>query len=183
MKIKTILLALLLSTSFVGASYADPQDGSAAFKRGDYKTAFEEFKPLAEQGHSRSQFMLSTLYMFGKGVVKDDDKTFYWLTKAANNPDIISLSERAEYNFYLGYLYSKGAGVKVDKNKAFKLMLNAANNNVEAKISVASMYILGEGVRVNPALSKEWMEKYIEGGGKNVFLVKKLSGIIKKFDK
>ncbi len=48
-----IFLFLLVSLS---AAFADDfQDGMDAYKRKDYTTAFEKFKPLAEQGNAKGQ--------------------------------------------------------------------------------------------------------------------------------
>ncbi len=40
----------------IGApAFADLAKGVDAFNRGDYSTAFKEWKPLAEQGHATAQ--------------------------------------------------------------------------------------------------------------------------------
>jgi TPR repeat protein len=60
--IPTILVLLLMS----GSVYADDyQDGIDAIEREDYKTAFEKFKLLAEQGHAPAQRKLSLMYLAG----------------------------------------------------------------------------------------------------------------------
>ncbi len=43
-------LAVALLIGLATPSQADYQDGQAAYSRGDYATALQEFKPLAEQG-------------------------------------------------------------------------------------------------------------------------------------
>ena len=52
MKKVTIYLSVLLLFLFVGLSpvYAGLEEGLLAYDRGDYDTAFKEFKPLAEKG-------------------------------------------------------------------------------------------------------------------------------------
>ena len=47
--------ALLFSA---GSAWADFDDGVAAYKRGDYATAYREFLPLAEQGHAQAQSLI-----------------------------------------------------------------------------------------------------------------------------
>ena len=44
--------ALLFSA---GSAWADFDDGWAAYERGDYATAFQEFLPYAEQGNAKAQ--------------------------------------------------------------------------------------------------------------------------------
>ena len=61
--------ALLFSA---GAAWADYDDGMAALKRGDYATALQEFRLLAEQGHARAQFNLGVMYDNGYGVPEND---------------------------------------------------------------------------------------------------------------
>ncbi len=52
--------------------YADDfQNELDAFGRKDYKTAFEKFKPLAEQGHAAAQSNLGLMYDHGQGVPQD----------------------------------------------------------------------------------------------------------------
>ncbi len=47
---KRLALAVALLIGLATPSQADYQDGQAAYSRGDYATALQEFKPLAEQG-------------------------------------------------------------------------------------------------------------------------------------
>lgn len=60
-------LALRLCGSVVDAR-AGYEEGLAAFKQGNYATAFQELLPLAEQGDAKSQYLLGRLYHDGKGV-------------------------------------------------------------------------------------------------------------------
>jgi TPR repeat protein len=71
MKLKTLLLTLLLTTSFIGAIYADFNDGWIADQKGDYKTAFNEWKPLSKQGDAHAQYNIGVMYDNGRGVLKD----------------------------------------------------------------------------------------------------------------
>jgi len=49
----------------------------------DYVRAAQCYTEAAEQGHSRAQLNLATLYEHGQGVTRDEAKAFTWLTKAA----------------------------------------------------------------------------------------------------
>ena len=61
--------ALLFSA---GAAWADFDDGLAAAQRGDYATALQEWRPLADQGHARAQCNLGVMYDNGYGVPEND---------------------------------------------------------------------------------------------------------------
>ena len=79
MKLKTLLLTVLLTTSLIGITYAD---GYKAYQAKDYVTALKEWKPLAEQGDPYAQYSLGVMYAKGDGVLKDMTKAKYWFNKA-----------------------------------------------------------------------------------------------------
>ena len=54
-----VVVALLFSA---GSAWADYDDGMAAYDRGDYATALQEWRPLAEQGHADAQYNLGMMY-------------------------------------------------------------------------------------------------------------------------
>ena len=57
----TFLLALTFLFLFSGSVFADDlQDGLDAAARGDYKTAYKLWLPLAEQGNAKAQFIVAT---------------------------------------------------------------------------------------------------------------------------
>ena len=65
------LLAAVLSLWLTTSAWAGFDEGVAAYDRGDYATAFEEFRPLAEQGNDDAQFNLGVMYGNGQGVPQD----------------------------------------------------------------------------------------------------------------
>lgn len=73
-----ILLALLWLPA-----WANFGDGQAYFSSGDYKGAFEAWRPLAEEGDTRAQYSLGILYEQGLGVEKDLEKAKDWYERAA----------------------------------------------------------------------------------------------------
>ncbi len=128
MKNITIYLSVLLLFLFVGLSpvYAGMNEGVAAYKRGDYKTAFKELKPVAEQGDSLAQFNLGLMYYNGRGVTKDHTEAIKWYKKAAKQG-------RAEAQFNLGLRYIEGQGVPRDYVKAYMWQdIAAAQGNIYA---------------------------------------------------
>ena len=55
--IKPIAAALLM-LAFSTTSWAGFAEGLAAYEPGDFATALQEWRPLAEQGHAKAQFNL-----------------------------------------------------------------------------------------------------------------------------
>ncbi len=60
-------LSMVVGLVFMLATPAWPdfQAGVDAYKRGDYDTALNTFRPLAEQGEAQAQFKLGVMYHQG----------------------------------------------------------------------------------------------------------------------
>src|ERR1700734_2433937 len=110
-------LLLLLCPALLSA--ADFQIGLAAYNRGDFAAALQEWQPLAEQGDANSQYNLGLLYARGEGVPQDYQKAIVWYQKAAEQG-----VPAAEYN--LGVMYANGQGVTANPQEASKWFLQAA---------------------------------------------------------
>ena len=109
---------LLLSSALVQAGF---DEGLVAANKGDYQTAFKEWKPLAEQGDAVAQFNLGIMYYNGQGVAQNYTQAFYWYNKAAAQGDAY-----AQYN--LGVMYSTGRGIPQNYKIAYILFNLAASN-------------------------------------------------------
>jgi hypothetical protein len=77
----------------------------------DYQQAMDSYQKASDQGDSKAQYMLGTLYEAGKGVAKDYAKAREWYQKAADQGDIL-----AQYR--LGYFYQSGLGGPQDYYQA-----------------------------------------------------------------
>jgi hypothetical protein len=67
-----------------GSALALPQpDAETAYARGDYKTAFMLWLPLAEQGSARAQMNVAHMYEKGEYVAQDQAMALEWYRKAA----------------------------------------------------------------------------------------------------
>ncbi|HJM82699.1 MAG TPA: tetratricopeptide repeat protein [Nitrospinota bacterium] len=113
-------LAVLLGSADVSWS-ADFNKGYDAYKKGDYKTALREFKPLAEQEHALAQTILGLMYRKGRGVVQDYKTAVKWYTLAAEQGD-------ANAQAYLGVMYVIGKGVPEDYVYAYMWINIAASS-------------------------------------------------------
>ena len=78
------VLALLFSA---GSAWADFDDGMAAYESGDYATALQEWRPLAEQGDAEAQLNLGLIYDDGYGVPVNDAEAAKWFRKVAEQGD------------------------------------------------------------------------------------------------
>ncbi len=90
---------------------ADFIAGVAAYKRGDYATAFRELRPLAEQGMAEAQYILGFMYGEGLGVTQDYAEAVKWYRKAAEQG-------YARAQVVLGTMYELGRDVPHDHVQA-----------------------------------------------------------------
>ena len=122
----TVCFSLCLSTVSIGMSWSgDYQKGLDAAQNGNYTAALKEWRPLAEQGHSESQFVLGLLYRNGKGVEKDFSTAIKWYLLAAENG-------HAKAQAKLGYMYVNGEGVNKNYVRAYMWgRLSEINENRE----------------------------------------------------
>ena len=100
----TLILATLLSLIFTQVSAQDYNKGFEAYKAGDYATALQEWKPLAEQGKASAQANLGFMYDAGQGVLRDYSEAVKWFRLSAEQGD-------AYAQFALGTMYEFGSGV------------------------------------------------------------------------
>ncbi len=56
--------------------------GMDAYENGDYATAFEKWRPLAEQGDADAQYGLGVMYAEGLGVPQDFVQAHMWFNLA-----------------------------------------------------------------------------------------------------
>ena len=84
-KAVSLVLAVVLTTlSCSAVSAQDYNKGLAAAQSGDYATALQELRPLAEQGHASAQHHLGTMYANGYGVTQDYVYAHMWYNIAAS---------------------------------------------------------------------------------------------------
>ena len=158
-KVQTLLTVLALLFGISGSGVADFKDGIDAYQKGDYKIAFNEWKPLADQGHTSAQYNLGLMYANGRGVLKDYKQAAKWYQKAADQGDA-----DAQYN--LGVMYDKGRGVLKDYKQAVKWYQKAADQGLaDAQYNLGVMYTNGEGVPKDLSKAKYWIKKAYENPG------------------
>ena len=101
------LFAAVLSLWLTTSAWAGFDEGVAAYNRGDYATAVEEWLPIAEQGNADAQYNLGIMYDNGYGVPQDYAEAVRWYRLAAEQG-------YAKAQFVLGVMYDNGRGVPQD---------------------------------------------------------------------
>ncbi len=145
--ISVFLILILVSAPGCADNY---QDGADAYKRGDYKTAFEKWKPLAEKGYAQAQFNLGLMYRRGEGVTQDNKEAVKWFRFAAEKGH-----PPAQNN--LGEMYIKGHGVTQDYEEAVKwFRLSAGQGNAHAQSNLGVRYFKGQGVMKDFVQADMW---------------------------
>ena len=141
--IPTLMRTISLAAALLLAppAFAGFDEGMvAAYVRGDYATAFKEWRPLAEQGHAGAQYNLGVMYVNGRGVPQDDKEAVNWYRKAAEQGDAY-----AQHN--LGMMYASGQGVPQDYREAVNWYRKAAEQgDAYAQNNLGVMYANGQGV-------------------------------------
>ena len=168
----TLLAALILVTAASAATY---DDGRQAYRNGDYATALQVFRRLAERGNASAQEALGRMYERGEGVPQDAAEASRWFKmaederqglKAYNNSDFATalrifrpLAERGQVvaEYTVGLMYANGQGVPQDYAEAMKWHRKAADQGErKAQFSVGLMYFKGLGVPANRAEAFKW---------------------------
>lgn len=139
--LKRCLAALALSFIFMGSVTAgSKEDGWTAYNSGDYASALTLWTPLAEQGDTKFQYILGSMYSDGQGVAKDDVEAVKWYLLAAEQGYAIAQNS-------LGLSYANGQGVVQDFTEALRLYhLAAEQGYAKAQSNLGVMYARGRGV-------------------------------------
>ena len=151
-----VVLAFLLSPTAIGA--ADLDSALAAYNRGDFATAFKEWKELAEKGDAVAQSNLGQLYRDGEGVARDDALAAEWFRKAAEQGDAAAQND-------LGSLYSAGRGVRKDDAEALRWYRKAADQgHSSGQFNLGLAYDYGRGVAQDSKEAMRWYRKAADQG-------------------
>ena len=147
---RTFLFTLIFALISLPAYAASLRDGYVAYEKGDYATAINIWRPLAEKGHPMAQFALGFMYYFGQGVPQDYKEAVKWFRLAAEQGN-------ATAQFNLGVMYAKGEGVPQNYKEAVKWSrLAAEKGNADAQSFLGGMYFYGVGVVQDYVKAHKW---------------------------
>lgn len=125
---RTGIFATLLALSCLAAKAAGSlEKGEAAFFKGDYATAMQLLRPLADEGDAQAQYFLGFMHEKGLGVPQDYGGAIRWYRLAAE-----SGHPYAQNN--LGVLYKNGKGVAKDYVQAYAWFALAASGYLPAEL-------------------------------------------------
>jgi len=121
-KLHSLVLATTLLVGSVSAATAQDFDkGVEAAQSGDYQTALQEWRPLAEEGDADAQHNLGMMYGNGQGVPQDYAEAVKWYRLAAEQG-----AADAQHN--LGVMYQFGDGV-LQSNVIAHMWYSIASDN------------------------------------------------------
>lgn len=118
MRMLTVFL-LLLTHSFLAV--ADIEAASQAYRNKEYRTAFEAFTKLANDGNAKAQTVLAMMYKYGESTPVDLEQAFHWYLEAGFQGHPL-----AQYN--VGIMLAEGVGVTKDPEAAIEWLSRAVSS-------------------------------------------------------
>lgn len=150
-----VLSLFLLSGSLQAQDY---NAGVASLQAGDFATADQQLRPLAENGHVRAQYQLGQMHEYGRGYPQSDRSAIAWYRKAA-------AQNLADAQYRLGVLHENGWGADRDAVQAVHWYTKAAmGEHSFAQHDLAFMYFAGKGVRKDAVMAYMWLKIAVEQG-------------------
>ena len=151
MRIKSFLIFSLIMWSM--SAHADFVTAEEAFKNHRYSEAFDAFLPEANNGDFRSQYYIGYLYLYGLGVMKNEERALQYIQAAADQ-------DYDTAQALLGFLYDEGRILPQDKRKAiFYYKKAAAAGNTSALLNLGLAYHKGEGVTQDDQTAISMLQK------------------------
>ena len=124
-------VVFLLSFVFIGLAYANYSDGYKAYEKGDYRTAFKEWKDLVGEDTLFSDFDFNP-----------------------DEPKSPTTRNQAQYN--LGYMYENGRGTLKNYQEALKYYERSARYNYgRAQLALIKLKLRFLDGDLKPILSAE----------------------------
>lgn len=123
----------------------------------DFGEAMKWYKKAADKGYSGAMKGIGNIYLFGKGVDKNEEEALKWYRLAANKGNAVAMNS-------IGYINE----MKENQNygsenytEAFNWYLKSANNGeMMAMNRLASFYEDGKGVIKDLQKAKIWKQRY-----------------------
>ena len=157
--IRAVVMVLLFAP---GMLWADDFDAALeAYDAGDIDTAYEIWRPMAEQGDAEAQWRLGHIYRGALGAPgdhwslekqarRDDAEAVRWYRLAAEQGHVHA-------QMRVGSMYYFGQGVARDNAEAVRWYRAAAEQgNVSAQMRVGWMYRQGLGVIQDYSTAHMW---------------------------
>ena len=141
----------------VQAATAGPlDDGKAAYKNGQYQTAFNHFLEAANKGNSEAMYRLGKWHYGGKGGW-NYAKAKKWYTHAAKLGHAEAMSS-------LGGMYLGGNGVQQSETEAYKWYRRAAETGDVYSMMLVGVHYYADGTQFGKVEALRWFRKAAENG-------------------
>lgn len=142
------------------AARAGYDEAILAYARGDFATAYSEWRPLAERGNMWAQFHLGEMLALGQGNPKDEAQAVSLFRQAADQG-----LEEAQFN--LGFMYAQGRGIPSNLAEATVWFRKAADRGyAPAQAMLATIAAAGGGPArdIAPPPDEVLFDKVLEVG-------------------
>ena len=172
-KLRVALATIVMLCGIAGPLAAGPLDNAvAAYKRGDFVSAFQLFRLLAEQGNATAQYSLGLMYSKGElttSTAYDPDRPLVpshqdyieavkWFRLAAEQGHAHSQSA-------LGRMHYTGHGVTKSHREALHWFRKSAKQgDGQAQYHLGFIYKNGHGVLQDYAGALKWLQLAAEQG-------------------
>ena len=135
-------------------------DGFEAYQVGDYATALQMFKLLADNNDRLAQFYLGQMHSHGEGTGKDQPVAVAWYRRAAEQGHTLAQN-------HLAWAYHEGVGIEKNATEAVEWYRRAAESGYrEAHTALGEIYRKGEGVQQDYAEAIKWYREAADKGEK-----------------
>jgi TPR repeat protein len=99
--LRAAALSIVVAVSGSMAAAQDFDKGMSAYRAGDYATALNKWRPLAEQGDADAQMGIGSIYYQGVGVLQDYEEAIKYYRLAAEQ-GLAEAQSRLAAVHYLG---------------------------------------------------------------------------------
>jgi TPR repeat protein len=144
--------ALAIACSLAGPALAQTfEEAVVAQERGDYGTAAQVWRQLADKGSAAARYRLGMMYAAGQGVPQNQGEAAKWVRLAAEQG-----SAAAQYQ--LGWMYEKGVGVQQSNAEWARWMRQAATQgDSNAMYELGLLHVTGLGVPQDFVRAHMWL--------------------------
>ena len=142
-----LVVVLLLCPNSLRAGL---EEGISASHKGDYITAFREFRSLANEGDAKAQYNLGLLYEMGLGVKQDYQEAAKWYRKAAVQDNIESQKR---------LIVMRKKGLTNSQQPTVPPKWQGSTTDPQSQYELGVMYFMGIGVEKNYVIASEWFRK------------------------
>lgn len=156
--VRHIAAGAVLAFGVWGANAATFEEGSEAYRKGDYAAALAIWEPLADAGDPNAQYAAGYLHQNGLGTEENTTRAALLYDDAARQGD-------RDAQYALGMLLQFGDGVPQDFPRAmawFKKATEGEPPNADAEFAVARLYFRGLGGPRDFTKALEWLQRAAE---------------------